>query len=143
MRSSMPACRSDGSSDRISRPVGQVHQNQPPDHRVKLARRDDVTELALNERNVGQPHGPSQRPRERQGLGIPVDANDLARRADVVGGEEGDVARAAAKVEDTHAVSDPGLDEDPPRQRPEDLALAHQARQLRIGVAEQVVVVSC
>ena len=70
--------------------------------------------------------------------GNSVDADDFARVADHVRGEERDVAGAAPDVEHTHAGDDPGFTEEPLRDRVDEARLRLQTIELPIGMAEHV-----
>ena len=62
----------------------------------------------------------------------------MTLRSDEVGGEEGDVAGAAAEVEDLHATGDAGGAEQPPGERPVDLRLEDQSASLGLRPTERV-----
>jgi hypothetical protein len=52
--------------------------------------------------------------------------------------QQGDVAGAGAHVEDAHARADPGLLDEPPRDRIDAKSLPLQAAQLDVGVPQDV-----
>ncbi|MER9631099.1 hypothetical protein NKI97_27000 [Mesorhizobium sp. M0296] len=88
------------------RPVGQIHQDKPADHRIeapvgreciKLGRRETcpVTLAGFSGAPFGNVHS----------LCRAIDTKHPSRRSDQPSGQQGDVAYAAANVEHAHAGS--------------------------------------
>jgi hypothetical protein len=119
--------------------IRQVHVDEPADHRVKAVL-DAVERLdvAHAELDVGGAEPARPVPRLGDGLGIGVDADQRAVRADDAGGEQGHVAGAAAQVEDARTGREPGVREEARGDRVEDAALRAQALLLGRAVPEEV-----
>jgi hypothetical protein len=76
------------------RRITHIHQNKPPDDRVKRPVSRAVMDVAYQEPNVGQTtlRCPSNRPRD--GIARLIDPHDLASRAHPLGGDEGHIPSA-------------------------------------------------
>ena len=125
------------------RRVAEVHQDPTTDHGVEVAGEIGVVKVAGDELDVRRSHGSSALARRLEDRRVGVHTDDPAFRSDEICGEEGDVAGAAAEVEDLHATGDAGGAEQPPGERPVDLRLEDEAACLGVRPTERIGVERC
>jgi len=118
--------------------VVDVEQDQPADDRVEAVAHGEAPHVAGHELDVGDPLAAGPVAGERHGGLGAVDADDGAARADPAGEEEGDVAGAAAEVEDAHAGGDPAEREEGARRSGQHAGLGLESGELGVAVPEDV-----
>jgi hypothetical protein len=114
----------------------QVQQDQPADDGVELVEQPDRVQVAAQERDVADPAPLDAFRREGQRRHRLVDADHRPGRADQLGRDERDVARAGAEVEHPHAGFDPGQSQQRARRWREHRRLVFQPGQFGRVVSE-------
>jgi hypothetical protein len=89
--------------------ISLIKQNVSPDHRIKAPRRVEPKEIGLDEFNLCVAVLQS---RSLASLlnhdGVAIDARNMARTSNQLGGEQRDVAHPATQIEDPHAGLEAG-----------------------------------
>ena len=111
-------------------------------HRPTAASKARLTvhrlDVAGLEGDIAVPSGVGPRSGRSEDLGIRVEADHSAGRADHVGKQHRHIAGAAADVEDGHAGLDPGRLEQPSRDRRVDSMLKDEALRLGVAMAKKI-----
>ena len=88
--------------------IGEVKEDQPPDHGVEPTLVAIFADVAFHEADVVHAGLRVAFARDREEAGLGVDADDLARRPDEGRDKPGDVAEPGPEVEHTHPRLDAG-----------------------------------
>jgi len=120
------------------RGIGHVHQDQPADDRVEGPVMRPVVDVTDHEPDVGQTALGRSRDRLPDRIRRLIDPDDLAARADKLGGDERHISRSRTQVEHAHVPADAGHLENRPRRGREHPALQVEPLELG-GIAAKLV----
>ena len=120
--------------------IRHVHEHPAAYHGIERVAGIDLVDVAVTELDVHPTRDLDPATRALEDVGVHVDSDHKALRANELCKGQGDVTGSAAEVEHLHALGDSSPSQELAREIPEQLMLEHETCCLRFAATQRVAV---